>query len=305
MESSLQTSNKLLIVKDLTRHYSKVSRGVTDITFDIESGEKVALLGLNGAGKSTTFKLLTGLLAQEKGSIELAGYNLKKDISKARRAMGYLSEDIPLCNELSVMEHLNFQVSHFGADLKKLDELIELCELKEVLKKPIGNLSRGFRQRVALAGTLVHNPQMLLLDEPTSGLDPKQVDQFRKLIKQVSATTSLLISTHILSEVEQLCDRCLILHEGKLVKDVQLPIQGDNVYEVECKGVEIEQCEEWLPIEPESSDSTRVYQAELGQVEPDEILKNLMSRGVKVVRFAPVVKNLETLFLEITSGKVL
>jgi len=173
----------LLKLDKISRRYSKKARGVSDLSFEINSNQRVALLGLNGAGKSTTFKLISGLLHPEQGSIEFNGCNLMKAPNSVRKKMGYLSEDIPLCRELSVLEHLKFQVNLFGAKSEKLEQMIELCELGSVLHRPINHLSRGYRQRVALAGTFVHEPKLILLDEPTAGLDPHQVDQFRQLIK--------------------------------------------------------------------------------------------------------------------------
>lgn len=297
--------NSLLKVHQVSRQYSKKARGVSDLSFEIRGGQRVALLGLNGAGKSTTFKLITGLLSPEEGSIEFDGVDLSKHASQARRKMGYLSEDIPLCKELSVIEHLRFQASHFQADMKELDPLIEMCELQPVLKRPIGHLSRGFRQRVALAGTLVHRPKFLLLDEPTAGLDPHQVDQFRQLIKTVAEDCSLLLSTHILSEVEVMCERCLILHEGKLLADVKLPFQSEKKWELSCSPEGLQPDKSWELQELKSCLGGKVYCKTFQKHQsPSEELEKLVQKKVEVLSYAPKYETLESLFLKLTSGEV-
>jgi ABC-2 type transport system ATP-binding protein len=230
---------------------------------------------------------------------------MSKQASAARRKMGYLSEDIPLCKELSVHEHLKFQASHFQADPKQLGPLIEVCELKDVLKRPIGHLSRGFRQRVALAGTLVHQPKFLLLDEPTAGLDPHQVDQFRQLIKTVAKDCSLLLSTHILSEVEMMCDRCLILHEGKLLADVKLPFQSEKRWELCCLSDGTQPDKSWVVQDANHSLEGKLYQKVLkDHVSPADELEKIVHQKVKVLSYAPKYETLESLFLKITSGEV-
>lgn len=297
--------NCLLKIKGVSRKYSKKARGVSDLSFDIKPGERVALLGLNGAGKSTTFKLITGLLSPEKGSIEFDGQDMSKYTQVARKKMGYLSEDIPLCRELSVREHLKFQASHFMADPHQLTPLIELCELKEVLNRPIGHLSRGFRQRVALAGTLVHQPKFLLLDEPTAGLDPHQVDQFRQLIKTVAKDCSLLLSTHILSEVEVMCNRCLILHEGRLLADVNLPFQSEKTWELCCQ-IEGQQPDKCWKLQGENKIlGGKLYQKTFeSHVSPADELGKIIHQKVNVLSYTPKYETLESLFLKITSGDV-
>jgi ABC-2 type transport system ATP-binding protein len=194
-----------------------------DVTFNVPRGAVVAFLGPNGAGKSTTMKLLTGYLAPTAGVARIAGLNMATDRIEASKVMGYLPENGPLYNEMTPISLLTYigQARGMAKDLlkKRLDYVREKCALDEVWQKPIGKLSRGFRQRVGMAQALLHDPDVLILDEPTSGLDPNQVHEVRQLIRSLGATKTILLSTHILQEVAAVCTRVILINEGRIVFD--------------------------------------------------------------------------------------
>lgn len=196
---------------------------IKDISFSISRGQVVAFLGPNGAGKSTTMKILSGFLAASEGTASIAGLDVAKERLEASRKLGYLPENGPLYDGMTPMELLKFFGEARGLQKKMLsdsiDRVISLCALEQVLEKPIGKLSRGYRQRVGLAQALLHDPEVLIMDEPTAGLDPNQIREFRANIKKLGESKTILISTHILQEVEAVADRVLLVHEGKMVFD--------------------------------------------------------------------------------------
>jgi ABC-2 type transport system ATP-binding protein len=196
---------------------------VEDISFSIPESQIVAFLGPNGAGKSTTMKLLTGFLAPSRGSALIAGLDIQGERIAASRKLGYLPENGPLYLDMTPFDLLQF----FGAARsledpeleRRISHVVEQCGLHEVLEKPIGKLSRGYRQRVGLAQALLHDPDVLIMDEPTAGLDPNQIRDFRENIRELGKRKTILISTHILGEVEATADRVLLVHTGKLIFD--------------------------------------------------------------------------------------
>jgi ABC-2 type transport system ATP-binding protein len=196
---------------------------VQDLTFSIYQGELVAFLGPNGAGKSTTMRMLTGYLAPSTGVARIAGVNVEQDRVSAARHVGYLPENGPLYPDMTPMETLRFAGRARGLAGRELAERIEVvaaqCRLGEVIERPVGKLSKGYRQRVGMAVALLHRPGVLILDEPTAGLDPNQVDQVRTLLKDLSKSCTILLSTHILSEVRALADRIILINRGRLVHD--------------------------------------------------------------------------------------
>jgi ABC-2 type transport system ATP-binding protein len=193
---------------------------VRGITFSVEKGEVVGFLGPNGAGKSTTMRMLTGYLPPTDGRIEVAGAKLPKESLLVRQRIGYMPENVPLYPEMRVEEFLEYRgrlkrVSR-GEITHRVGLVLDQCGLTDVRGKIIGSLSKGFRQRVGLADALVHNPMLLILDEPTAGLDPHQIRSFRELIKELGKDRTILLSTHILSEVEMVCRRAIIINKGKI-----------------------------------------------------------------------------------------
>ena len=209
----------MIKVENLTKRYAGVT-AINSLNFEVEKGEVVGFLGPNGAGKSTTMKILTGYLPATSGTASIAGYDVFEQSIEARRHLGYLPENTPLYTDMRVNEYLRYRANLKGVPGRKLKQsvgdVIELCNLRDVERKLIGALSKGYRQRVGLADALVHDPDLLILDEPTIGLDPNQIRQVRELIKNLGGKRTVLISTHILPEVEIMCSRVIVIHKGKI-----------------------------------------------------------------------------------------
>lgn len=194
-----------------------------EVTFAINKGEVAAFLGPNGAGKSTTMKLLTGYLAPSEGEARIAGYNMATHRLQGAERLGYLPENGPLYADMTPRSLLTFfgelrQLTGRKLD-QRLDSVIHTCRLESVIGKPIGKLSKGYRQRVGMAQAILHDPDVLILDEPTAGLDPNQIREVRKMIRELGASKTILLSTHILQEVEAMCNRVVFINEGRLVFD--------------------------------------------------------------------------------------
>ena len=196
---------------------------VEGVSFGVKSGEVVGFLGLNGAGKTTTMRMLTCYLPPDAGTAQVAGYDVTREPLEVRRRIGYLPESAPLYAEMGVLDYLNFIAEVRGIDSarrrQRIRDMIGVCGLERVVRKDIGELSKGYRQRVGLAQTLIHDPDVLVLDEPTSGLDPTQIVEIRELIKQIGREKTVILSTHILPEVAATCTRVIIIHNGRLVAD--------------------------------------------------------------------------------------
>ena len=194
-----------------------------DVTFSIKQGEVAAFLGPNGAGKSTTMKLLTGYLAPSEGVAKIAGFDMSNDRLKAAERLGYLPENGPLYADMTPRSLLTFfghlrGLSQVELD-RRLETIINTCHLEAVIGKPIGKLSKGYRQRVGMAQALLHDPEVLILDEPTAGLDPNQIREVRKMVRELGRSKTILLSTHILQEVEAMCNRVIFINEGQVVFD--------------------------------------------------------------------------------------
>jgi len=196
---------------------------VRDVSFTVPAGQVVAFLGPNGAGKTTTMRLLTGFIAPTKGRARIAGIDVQADRIGAAERLGYLPENGPLYVDMTPMDLLKFFGEARGLESARLRDrigaVVELCALGQVSHKPIGKLSKGFRQRVSMAQALLHDPDVLIMDEPTSGLDPNQIKGVRQLIRELGRSKTILVSTHILQEVEPVADRVLFIHDGRLVFD--------------------------------------------------------------------------------------
>ncbi len=212
-------------VFNLTKQYGQ-QKAVDQVSFSVNEGEIVGFLGPNGAGKSTTMKIITGFLPPTEGTVEVEGESVIDNPMSVKRKTGYLPEHNPLYLDMYVHEYLNFMAGIYGlassVRKERVFEMVRLCGLTDEQNKRIGMLSKGFRQRVGLAQALIHNPKVLVLDEPTSGLDPNQLIEIRRLIKTVSKDKTVLFSTHILQEVEALCDRVVVINKGRIVADDRL-----------------------------------------------------------------------------------
>lgn len=209
----------MIKVENLTKRYAGVT-AINSLNFEVEKGEIVGFLGPNGAGKSTTMKILTGYLPATSGTASIAGFDVFEQSIEARKRLGYLPENTPLYTDMRVGEYLRYRANLKGVPGRKVKQsvgdVLELCNLREVERKLIGALSKGYRQRVGLADALVHDPDLLILDEPTIGLDPNQIRQVRELIKNLGGKRTVLISTHILPEVEIMCSRVIVIHKGRI-----------------------------------------------------------------------------------------
>ncbi|WP_298360679.1 ATP-binding cassette domain-containing protein [Runella sp.] len=225
-------------IQHLTKNYGN-QKAVNDISFDVNPGEIMGFLGPNGAGKSTTMKITTGYLSATSGRVEVCGFEVAKQSMEVRRNIGYLPEHNPLYTEMYIKEFLRFVGTLYGLKGEKLtlrvSEMIEICGLEVEHRKKIGQLSKGYRQRVGLAQALIHNPPVLILDEATTGLDPNQIVEIRNLIKAVGKEKTVLFSSHIMQEVEAICDRAVIINRGQIVANrtlVELQSEGKSLEEV-------------------------------------------------------------------------
>lgn len=231
----------MIKIDHLSRHYG-TTKAVDDISFSVSKGEIVGFLGPNGAGKTTTMKVITCYLPPTEGKVEVGGWDVVENSMEVRRMIGYLPEQNPLYLDMNVVEFLLYigELRGIQGSLlnKRVKEMVEICGLGEVLTKNVGELSKGYRQRVGLAQAMIHDPEILILDEPTIGLDPNQVVDIRNLIKQLGREKTVILSTHILSEVQATCDRAVIIHRGKIVADstldqLQKDLAGHQVIFVE------------------------------------------------------------------------
>jgi len=218
-------------VKDLTKIYGE-QKAVDNISFSINNGEIVGFLGPNGAGKSTTMKIITGYLQQDAGEAWVSGTNVNAQPMITKKKIGYLPESNPLYNDMYVKEYLDFVAEIHSVNGQRstvINKVIDTVGLTAEAKKKIGQLSKGYKQRVGLAAALIHDPEVLILDEPTSGLDPNQIIEIREVIKNLGKNKTVLFSSHILQEVEAICDRVIIINKGKIVADDKLSnLQNTN-----------------------------------------------------------------------------
>ncbi len=227
-------------------HLSKLygsQHAVDDISFEAQKGEVLGFLGPNGAGKSTTMKIITGFIPQSEGSVTVCGHDVQQEPLEVKKRVGYLPENNPLYYEMYVHEYLEFvaRVHKLGSGTKsRISEMIEVTGLSSESKKKIGQLSKGYKQRVGIAQAMLHDPEVLILDEPTAGLDPNQLLEIRALIQSLGKEKTVILSTHIMQEVEAICDRVIIINKGKLVADdttdnLQQRVKGSVAVRVEFK----------------------------------------------------------------------
>lgn len=208
-------------VSNVTKEYG-IQKALDDVSFEVQSGNVVGFLGPNGAGKSTMMKIITGFIPQTSGIVEVNGITINDQETDIRKDIGYLPENNPLYTDLYVKEYLTFVANIYKlgkATHRRVGELVELTGIGSEQNKKIGSLSKGYRQRVGLAQALIHNPSVLILDEPTSGLDPNQIVEIRRLIKDIGKEKTVLLSTHIMQEVEAICQKIIIINKGKIVAD--------------------------------------------------------------------------------------
>ena len=297
-----------VIINNLSKHYG-IQKAVDSISFTINKGEIVGFLGPNGAGKSTTMKMITGYLQPDGGDIAVAGINSKSDPQGIKRKIGYLPEANPLYVDMYVQEYLQFiaNIQQVANSKAAINRVIELTGLKLEQHKKIAQLSKGYKQRVGLAAALVHDPEVLILDEPTSGLDPNQIIEIRDVIKQLGKDKTVLFSSHILPEVEALCERVIIINRGKLVADSFLKnLQKTNSSNTVKVSFREPLEEEWLKrlhsvIKVEKKDN---YTWVLESNQPDNLNRELLElsllHNLKIVTLQTENNDLEAIFKTLT-----
>lgn len=205
-----------LIINNLSKNFKDL-KVLNNISLKLKKGEINGLLGINGAGKSTLMRILAGYYDIWDGEINLNGIDFKKELKKVQKITGYLPENNPLYKEMYVEEYIKFIINLYDIDVGNFNAIIEQTGLSNVLNKKIEILSKGFKQRIGIASSIIHNPQLLLMDEPTSGLDPVQLIEIRNLIKQISKNKIILFSSHILQEIDLICDKIIIIHKGEII----------------------------------------------------------------------------------------
>ena len=304
----------MIKVNGLTKDYG-ARRAINNLSFDAEQGEIVGFLGPNGAGKTTTMRILAGYMPPTDGEAVVAGYDVVTDSIEVRRRVGYMPETVPLYKDMTVFDFLKFMadIRHLPNAGDRIDETLELVAMSDRADGYIGNLSKGMKQRIGLAQALLHRPEVLILDEPTIGLDPGQVVEVRELIKEIGKERTVLLSTHILSEAQNICDRVLIINKGKIVTEdtpenlqarlvgaerVILRIRGeqDDLPSLlkKVKGVE--------DVESQSDGSVEFAFAPGRDVRPD-VARTLIKEGYDLLEMRLVGLSLEEIFLELTGSE--
>jgi len=298
-----------IAVSNLTKIYG-TQKAVNDITFSLNKGEIVGFLGPNGAGKSTTMKMITGYLKADSGKALVAGIDVSTDPLGVKKKIGYLPEANPLYYEMYVKEYLEFIAGvHRLSDIKKqVNRVIELTGLEVEQKKKLGQLSKGYKQRVGLAASLIHDPEVLILDEPTSGLDPNQIIEIRNVIKEQGKNKTVLFSSHILQEVEAICDRVIIINKGNLVADdrlQQLRKKGNTSNTVRVAFKEALEAE-WLNRLPaaRTADKVDAFTWNIATADPELVRKQLLElalqHNLNIVSLQTDSQSLEDIFRQLT-----
>ncbi|MFY0655088.1 MAG: gliding motility-associated ABC transporter ATP-binding subunit GldA [Cyclobacteriaceae bacterium] len=235
-----------IVIEELTKKYGE-QKAVNNISFEVKTGEVVGFLGPNGAGKSTTMKMITCYMSPTSGDITLDGLSVLDQAEEVKKKIGYLPENNPLYTDMAIVDYLRFTAEIQGVEKSQISsriaEMIDMCGLGVEKHKKINELSKGYRQRVGLAQAMIHNPEVLILDEPTTGLDPNQIIEIRKLIKELGKEKTVILSSHILSEVEATCDRILIINKGRIVADgsaetLRHASQGQELLTIQIEAVD-------------------------------------------------------------------
>lgn len=299
-----------LEVNRLTKNYGS-QKALDEVSFVAQKGEVLGFLGPNGAGKSTTMKIATGFILPDQGDVVVNGLSVLQKPKEVSRLVGYLPEHNPLYPDMYIREFLTFIGGLYGmkgTSLKsRIEELIPLCGLEVEAHKKINQLSKGYRQRVGLAKALIHDPEVIILDEPTTGLDPNQLVEIRKLIKNISTDKTLILSTHIMQEVEAICDKVVIINKGKIVASDLLKNlkteKGKSVLVLETEEVlELEWFSKLGEISFSSSDKSIQLKVSDAAAARKELLQILQERNLTLVSIQQKEKNLESIFHQITQS---
>ncbi len=298
-----------ITVKNLTKTYGE-QRAVDTISFTIEKGEIVGFLGPNGAGKSTTMKMITGYLSPDSGNVTVSNIDVTKDPLEAKKKIGYLPESNALYYDMYVKEYLDFiaDVHKINSKQQAISKVIEQVGLTKEKTKKVGQLSKGYKQRVGLAAALLHNPEVLILDEPTSGLDPNQIIEIRKVIKEQGKDKLVLFSSHILQEVEAICDRVIIINKGKLVADDKLEnlqkLSTSNIVQVSFKEIMDEEKLKQLPAGnsvTKTDDHNWQIETDNPEVLRKQIFEMALQQNLNIVSLQSDIQSLGDIFKNLTN----
>ena len=301
-------------------HFYGPNPAIEDVNFGVRRGEILGFLGPNGAGKTTTMRILTGFMPPTRGKVTLDGYDVVEQSLEVRRRVGYLPETVPLYTDMTVTSYLKYMGTLRGMASRnikrRIEDVIEVCRLEDYRSSLIAKLSKGFRQRVGIAQAILHEPEVLVMDEPTIGIDPIQVVETRSLIKDLGKQQTVVLSSHILPEVSMICERVLIIHEGRIVAEdtpsnLAERLQGSDQLEVEIGGPPDEVLAELREIEGVSSVRHRslanreVYTVRLlqGADVRDEISRAVIARGWSLLSMQSVGMTLEDIFLRLTTDE--
>jgi ABC-2 type transport system ATP-binding protein len=312
----------MIKVEGLTKRYARTV-AVDGISFEVEKGQIVGFLGPNGAGKTTTMRVLTCFLPPTSGKANIAGFDVQESPQEVKKRIGYLPETPPLYPEMEVIEYLDFVGQLKGisrGDIKgRVDDVISRCALGDVRTRLIGKLSKGYRQRVGIAQAIIHNPDVLILDEPTSGLDPKQIIEIRELLRALAGEHTIILSTHILSEVEHSCERVIIISRGKVVAQDSVANLTNRLRGSEAVSVEVDagpapgdvqhRLEQVSGVSrvvaKEPRDGRLVFECESlqGRHIRADLARTVVNAGWNLNELRPVGLSLEDIFLQLTGGE--
>ena len=303
----------MIQIQNLTKTYGK-RLAVDDISVNIEKGEIVGFLGPNGAGKTTTMRMITGYLMPTSGEVSVAGHDMRTNSLEARRLIGYMPEIVPLYTDMTTRRYLEYVARLRGLDTKTLrtrtDEVVEVCHLEEYIDVILSKLSKGFRQRVGLAQAIIHEPEVLILDEPTVGIDPIQVAQTRELIRELGKEHTILLSTHILPEVSMICERVIIINQGKIVAEDRIEnlstvLRGGSRLRLRVEGPaggvadRLRQIESIQEVTQEGPYHVVSFASE--ESPHAEITEAVVASGWTLLAMESVAMSLEDIFLQLTT----
>lgn len=306
-------------VNNLTKKYG-TQRAVDNISFEVKTGEILGFLGPNGAGKTTTMKIITCFMAPSDGGVKVGDYSIFDDPEKIKRKIGYLPEDNPLYEDMLVLDYLEFVAELQGVPKEKIEkrivEMVELTGLNVEKHKKISELSKGYKQRVGLAQAMIHDPEILVLDEPTTGLDPNQIVEIRKLIRELGREKTVILSTHILPEVEATCDRILIINDGKIVADgtseiLRKQAQGQEILKIQISEAqnqdevisELQQLDTIGMVDPiNDEENCYLINSKNEQSSKRNIFRLCVDKNWVLTEMTPIETKLEDIFRDLTTN---
>lgn len=304
----------MIEVKNLTKFYGP-RRAIHDLSFQVEQGEVVGFLGPNGAGKTTTMNILTCIMPASSGQATICGFDIFDQALEVKKAIGYLPENPPVYPDMIVEDYLAFAAGIRRVPRNEIpsrvERALEKCWLKEVRHRIVGRLSKGFQQRVGLAQALIHDPQILILDEPTIGLDPIQIIEIRKLIQELAESHTIILSSHILPEITQICRRVIIIHEGEIaavdsLEGLSASMRKTERLELKVRSADngirqkLEELSQVISVEPQEENQFSI-ECELDASLQDEVARKVLDAGWGLVALNPVSVSLEDIFLQLTT----